>query len=183
MALNFDAADEICITNAALDELIFTSSLKICKTLQYTNMTVSRSSDGITTSLKLPKLDVPIFNGNLLNWRSFWEQFSISVHEKKELAEAEKLVYLKKAVSKGSAKHIIEGLPRSRECHSKAMESLCARYDRPRLIHQTHINTIVKHSPLKDGNGKDVYMTPYSNTFVLLRLWAMSLQDPSSQLY
>lgn len=31
------------------------------------------------SGVKLPKLDVPTFDGNLLNWRSFWEQFCISV--------------------------------------------------------------------------------------------------------
>lgn len=55
--------------------------------------------------VKLPKLDVPTFNGNILNWRSFWEQFSVSVHSRTALSDAEKLVYLRHAVKDGSAKH------------------------------------------------------------------------------
>lgn len=39
---------------------------------------------------KLPKLDVPTFDGNVLNWKYFWDQFRTDV------APAEKMVYLNK---------------------------------------------------------------------------------------
>ena len=57
--------------------------------------------------MKLPKLDVPTFDGDLFNWCQFWEQFSVSVHEHKNLSNTEKLVYLQQAVKKGSAKNAI----------------------------------------------------------------------------
>ena len=42
-------------------------------TLQATLDASSSTSDGKV--VKLPKLDVPTFDGNILNWRAFWEQF------------------------------------------------------------------------------------------------------------
>ena len=30
-------------------------------------------------SVKLPKLDIPVFNGSIVNWRCFWDQFMVTV--------------------------------------------------------------------------------------------------------
>lgn len=57
---------------------------------------------------------------------------------------------------KGSAKQAIEGLSRSGDCYEEAIECLKARYDRPRLIHQTHVKMIVDAPPLKDGSGREL---------------------------
>ena len=60
--------------------------------------------------VKLPKLSVPMIDGNVVNWRSFWEQFCVSVHDKTKMSSAEKLAYMKHALKDGSAKHVMEGL-------------------------------------------------------------------------
>ena len=59
---------------------------------------------------KLPKRDAPTFDGNILNWRSFWEQFCVSVHDRFSLSDSEKLVYLQHSLKDGTAKNVIEGL-------------------------------------------------------------------------
>ena len=43
------------------------------------------------TSIKLPKLSIPKFDGDILNWRAFWEQFQVSIHNRHQLSDAEKL--------------------------------------------------------------------------------------------
>ena len=86
-------------------------------------------SDGLSTLLgsldgkgvKLPKLDVPTFDGNILNWRSFWEQFCVSVHDRSNLSDSEKLVYLQHLLKNGSVKTIIEELSRSGEYYAEAI--------------------------------------------------------------
>ena len=80
--------------------------------------------------VKLPKYEVPTFDGNLLNWRSFWEQFCVSVHDCPTLSDPEKFVYLQQALKNGSAKNAIEGLSRSGEHDAEAVECLKSRYDR-----------------------------------------------------
>ena len=54
----------------------------------------ARTSD--SGGVRFPKLDVPMFDGNILNWRSFLEQFAISVHGRAHLSDSEKLVYLRR---------------------------------------------------------------------------------------
>ena len=106
--------------------------------------------------VKLPKLDVPKFDGNILNWRSFWEQFCVAVHDRTYLSDSEKLVYLQQSLKGGSAKSAIEGLSRSGEYYAEAIECLQARYNRPRLIHQTHVRMILEAPQLVEGSGKEL---------------------------
>ena len=65
--------------------------------------------------IKLPKLDIPTFNGNILHWLTFWEQFCITIHDRSDLSPAQKLVYLRQSLKDGSAKNVIEGLSHSGE--------------------------------------------------------------------
>ena len=91
-----------------------------------------------------------------LHWRSFWEQFCVAVHRRTNLSNSEKLVYLQHALKGGSAKQVIEGLSRSGDYYAEAIESLQLRFDRPRLIHQTHVCMILETPSLKEGTGREL---------------------------
>ena len=78
------------------------------------------------------------------------------MHDRPHFSDAEKLVYLQQSLKGASAKSVIEGFSRSGECYEKAVKCLKARYDRPRLIHQTHVRLIVEALPLKEGSGKEL---------------------------
>ena len=52
----------------------------------------SRSSE---TRVKLPKLEIPKFNGNIINWRGFWDQYKSAMHDNENISEVEKFTYLK----------------------------------------------------------------------------------------
>ena len=80
----------------------------------------------------------------------------MSVHDRPSLSDSEKLVYLQQALKGGSAKGTIEGLSRSSDNYKEAIACLQTRYDRPWLIHQAHVKTILEAAPLKDGNGKEL---------------------------
>ena len=78
-----------------------------------------------------------MFDSNILHWWLFWEQFCISVHDRVLLSDADKLVNHSRVPQQGA----IEGLSRSSECYTEAIE---ARSNRPRLIHQTHVLMIME---------------------------------------
>ena len=65
-------------------------------------------------------------------------------------------MYLQHALKDGTAKRVIEGLSRSGDNYAEAVGCLQARYDRPRLIHQTHVRMILDAPGLKDGTGKEL---------------------------
>ena len=112
------------------------------------------TTDG--TGVKLPKLDVPTFDGNIIHWKQFWDQFTVAVHSKTSLSNAEKTVHLQHAIKDGSARNAIEGLSHSGDNYEEAVECLKSRYDRPRLIQRTHVQLIVNTPPLKEGSGKEL---------------------------
>ena len=136
---------------------MFDCSVRIKKLLA----SVSVPSDASAPSpdskgVRLPKLDVPRFDGEILNWRSFWEQFCISVHERTNLSKSEKLVYLQQSLKGGSAKGTIEGLSRSGDNYVEVVECQQSRYDRPRLIHKAHVRMILDTPPTQGGNSERV---------------------------
>ena len=138
------------------EQTLFDLSLKIRKLLRPVATATAPTLVDTLKPVKLPKLDVPTFDGNILNWTTFWEQFDISIHSRSDLATAEKLAYLRNALKNGSAKNAIEGLSRSGEQYEEAVSRLKDRYDKPRLIHQAHVRKIVEIPSLKDGNGKEL---------------------------
>ena len=92
LSLDLKDDDEVLQLQAVVEKAIFDCSLNIKKLLHARVRSSSPSSD--TKGVKLPKLDVPTFNGDILGWKTFWEQFCISVHDRSTLSDSEKLVYL-----------------------------------------------------------------------------------------
>ena len=72
-----------------IEKEIFECSLLQSSKDPPTTSTTSTTSDSY--GVKLPKLDIPTFSGNVLEWQTFWEQFRVSVHDR-PISDAEKLV-------------------------------------------------------------------------------------------
>ena len=110
------------------------------------------------------RIDVPTFDGHLLQWHKFWEQFQLAVHDKTSLSNAEKLVYLRHSLKGGSATQTIEGLSSSGDHYDEAIKCLKECYNKPRLIHQTEL--VVNFAG---------YTTMFSNIYVHSSLLVMIL--------
>ena len=64
----------------------------ILNSLSISNRTSSVSQDA---KVKLPKLELPKFDGDIINCREFWDQFQVAFHENETIAEIDKFTYLK----------------------------------------------------------------------------------------
>ena len=62
------------------------------------------------SSIRLPSIETPSFDGNILSWRLFWEQFDSAIHSKSHLSDSDKLTYLREALKSGPAKSVVVGL-------------------------------------------------------------------------
>lgn len=80
-ALDLDDGNEVNVLMDQIEESMFDCSLKLKKLLQKSSNSVP---DG--KGVKLPKLEVPTFDGNILHWKSFWEQFDVSIHSRSNLS-------------------------------------------------------------------------------------------------
>ena len=60
--------------------------------------------------MKLPKLDLPTFNGNLLGWQEFWDIFDSTIHQHQQsLSNVVKFNYLKSSL-RGEAASVVSGI-------------------------------------------------------------------------
>ena len=50
--------------------------------------------DAHTSCVRLPKIQLRSFGGNVMKWMSFWESFQSTIHENSELSDIEKLNHL-----------------------------------------------------------------------------------------
>ena len=84
LAMNLDESDELFRHEENYGRGISDCPLHIKQLLHATASAESTKAPTAATSkgVKLPKLDVPTFNGDILNWHTFWEQFCISVHDR-----------------------------------------------------------------------------------------------------
>ena len=161
LAIIADASDPLMSNTQKQEDNIFDMSVKVKKLLFAKSTPTSLEPTSVTATpeprgVKLPKIDVPMFDGELLHWQTFWEQFSIAVDKRSDISDTEKLVYLRHSLKDGSAKNVIEGLSHSGDQYKEAIDSLKARYDRPRIIHQTHVRRIYEVPSLKDDSGKEL---------------------------
>ena len=81
MSVDLEETDELSTLQASLEGEIFDTSLQVKKLLlMLSHKSGSPTSSSDRKGVKLPKLYVPTFDGNILHWRSFWEQFCASVY-------------------------------------------------------------------------------------------------------
>lgn len=116
-----------------------------------TNEGVSSRSNGSAeprqvSSVKLPKLIIKPFDGNLQQWKTFYDCFVTSVHET-HLSNIEKFNYLK-GYMVGDAAKIIEGLTLSNENYEKALDMLKETYGDKDKIVSMHMKELVEMEPV-----------------------------------
>ena len=157
LSLALEESDTLPTRIASLERKLFDSSPHH-KQLSRSSTTSDppKATDVEPKGMKLPKLDVSVFNGNILNSTIFWVQFCISMHDRSNLSDTEKFLYVQKALKGGTAKSSNDGLIQSGENHNEAVPCLKARYNCPHLIHKAHVKMILDTAPLKDGNDKEL---------------------------
>ena len=47
-------------------------------------------------NFNLPILEIPTFNGNILKWQEFWDQFETSIHNNESISNIDRFSYLKR---------------------------------------------------------------------------------------
>lgn len=103
---------------------------------------MSTASSNTNSSLKLPKISLPKFNGNVNNWVTFHNLFETLVHQNPSLTSIEKLQFLLSSLEH-EAVNEIKSLPLSNENYTIAWNRLVKRYHNKRRLISYHINKIL----------------------------------------
>ncbi|XP_063427239.1 uncharacterized protein LOC134710772 [Mytilus trossulus] len=95
---------------------------------------------------KLPKLNLPTFKGNILDWQSFWDSYETSIHTNPTLSDAQKFNYFK-SLLQGEAFQTISGFSMKNTNYGKAISLLQERYGQIHTIIQTYMQALLEISP------------------------------------
>ena len=105
------------------------------------------ASQSAKPEVKLPKLVLPKFSGDVLQWTSVWEQFNAAVHQS-DLPDVNKFTYLK-SLLEGEAKEAIEGLPLTGQNYEKARKLLSDSFGRKERIIFKHVQELLGMASLE----------------------------------
>ena len=105
-----------------------------------------------TEHAKLPKLALPKFGGNILEWQAFWEGFESSVDQNTNLSDIDKFNYLR-SLLEGQATACISGLALSGKNYEQAIDLLKARFGDEQKLITNCIESLMNLEPIK-GDGE-----------------------------
>ena len=94
-----------------------------------------------TISMKLPKLEIKSFSGDPKETKSFKDSFKIAVNQRSDIAEVEKLTYLKSFLIL-EASRAVKGLAVTTENYEEALQVLDGRYGNVPIIVSSHFEEL-----------------------------------------
>ena len=75
------------------------------------------------SKLRLPKLELKSFDGNMMNWMEFWDSIERNIHLNSSLCDVDKMSYFKASL-KGTASHAIAELRTTGNNYAPAVDIL-----------------------------------------------------------
>ena len=82
------------------------------------------------TQSRLPKIELPTFDGDILGWQSFWESFSSALGKDPSLTNADKLFYLHSSIRCEEGKAVVQNATGSGDDFDDIVMTLKKRFDR-----------------------------------------------------
>ena len=126
-------------------------------------------ANGHQRNIRLPKLDLTKFDGNIFKWQEFWDCFNTSIHNKGELSRIDKFNYLRSQL-RNDAKDVIAGLETTKANYDVAIELLQERYGKKQLIINAH------YAKLKEMPQSSNYYEKLRTTFDTIEIHLRSLE-------
>ena len=111
---------------------------------QYSNQ---RDTGKRKVRVKLPQLEIKKFSGKIQEFQEFWDSFVSAIHENDELANVDKMKYLKGYLEE-PAKSVISGVPITDSNYQTAIALLKKRFAKPSMLEHAHINQMVNMQPV-----------------------------------
>ncbi|GFT51090.1 uncharacterized protein TNCV_4490631 [Trichonephila clavipes] len=104
------------------------------------------------SNLKLPRIELPVFTSNYMDWISFRDLFLASVGDNSTLSDSQKLQYVKLSV-KGETATLLQSIQITNDNYQKAWNSLTERYENEAEIINAVLNKLVSQPVLKQESA------------------------------
>ena len=100
-------------------------------------------SSGGEVTVKLLKLKLLTFDGQLSKWQQFWDVYERNIHGNPKLGNIDKFSYLCSLLH-GKAAKVIEGFQITSANYPEAITQLKERFGQPDLMVQGHVNDLLR---------------------------------------
>lgn len=125
------------------------------ETTHDTSFRSSYSSHNHNSNVKLPKLEIPKFDGDCTNWPEFRDLFSSLIHEKNSVPNVQKMQYLKMNLT-GSAANVIKHLQVNGDHYNDAWAALNKRYNNKKLLINNNLKRLLSQRYVKAENADEL---------------------------
>ncbi|XP_031351735.1 uncharacterized protein LOC116177021 [Photinus pyralis] len=105
--------------------------------------------------IKLPKITIPVFDGTMLKWPTFYDLFSALVHNNSSLANIHKFQYLISFVQ-GEPLNLIKSIQTTDANYLIAFNTLVNRYQNKRILAASYWHEIYNVPSMKTSSYKDL---------------------------
>ena len=92
---------------------------------------------------KLPKLKIEKFDGKIINWQTFWDQFESCIDSQENITDIDKFRYLRNLLC-GSARETISALTLTSENYKNAIQLLRDRFTNPQVQVSAYMEQLYK---------------------------------------
>lgn len=129
---------------------------------------------------KLPKIEIKKFNGEIIEWLSFWSQFE-KIHKDIELHNSDKFQYLSQAMEVGTrAMELVKSYPQTADNYPKVIQALIDRFGKKKVLKQVYVRELIKMIAMNIRSNEKVALTKlYDNLESHLR--ALESLDVTSE--
>jgi hypothetical protein len=107
------------------------------------------------SNVRLPKIQLKTFSGDISQWIAFHNVFEVTVHKNKSLTNIEKFQYLLSCLS-NEPFNLIKALPLTSNNYDIAYDTLLKRYHNPRILKSHHINHLIDMPNCMDTSAKNL---------------------------
>ena len=120
-------------------------------------------------TIKLPKLELEKFHGDIFKWQEFWDSYEATIHKSNSLSSVEKFNYLR-AHLRNEAKEATTGLETTEANYEVAVTILQERYGKKQLIINAH------YAKLKEMPISSTYYEKLQSTYDSIEKHLRSLE-------
>ena len=122
----------------------------------------------------LPKIDIPVFSGDIIEWNEYYSLFKSLIDENDSLNEVQKFHYLRSTL-RGTALSVVSGLQITRENYPLALHALVSRYQNSRMLASLYVQQILEFTPLKSTShaGFQSFLRVHKNSIDALKTLAL----------
>ena len=105
-----------------------------------------------SSRVRLLKLQLRSFSGDLMKWTSFWQSFESAVHKNSDLSDVEKFNYLNSLLER-SAREAVAGLALTDANYHQAVETLQKRFGCKQQIINKQMDALLRIESVTESHG------------------------------